>query len=83
MVFPVAARYDVCYCDRLIAGSNPAVGMDVRLVCLLCRLQPHRPTDHSLGALLPDRLDLGCGATREKSYTTGHYNLHSLKSGGF
>jgi hypothetical protein len=36
---PVAVRSQAHFCGRLTAGiadSNPADGMDVRLLCLLC-----------------------------------------------
>ena len=36
---PVAMRYETWLCSCLvagIAGSNPAEGLDVRLLCLLC-----------------------------------------------
>ena len=49
--------------------------------CMLCRLQPHRPADHSLGSLVPDVCDngeadsarFGPWCHREKNcYTTRH-----------
>jgi len=43
-------------CVRLIAGimgSNLAEGMDVRLLCLLCRKRPLRRADHSFRETLP------------------------------
>ena len=55
-VGPVAARSEASVCSRLItgtAGSNPAEGMDVRPLCLLCRYRPLQRADHSYRGVLP------------------------------
>ena len=51
-----AARSKVWACDRSlagIAGLNPAAGIDVRLLGVLCVVKSLRRTDHSSRGVLP------------------------------
>jgi len=52
----VAAPGGRVVCSRLVAGitgSNPAEGIDVRLLCVLCRERLLRYADHSSRGVLP------------------------------
>jgi hypothetical protein len=55
MPIPVAVPSNALVCSRLItgiAGSNPAGGMDVRLLCLLCKWRHLQRADHSFRGVI-------------------------------
>jgi len=50
----VVSKVQVCPCFTAgIAGSDPAEGIEVHLLCLLCRYQPIWRADHSSRGVLP------------------------------
>jgi hypothetical protein len=62
---PVAAPFKACVCGRSISGivgSNPAGGIDVCLLWVLCvvKERPPHQADHSSRGVLPSVLRLEC-----------------------